>query len=205
MSGCATLFTNTIRSGLVRRMYYATQMADVTIRRGSVTDAAELAAFAARAFKEAFSADNNPDDLQAHLATTYGLAQQAAELADPLVSTILARLYGELVAYAQVRRSTPPPCVTHAAPIELHRIYVDQRAHGSGLASRLMQEVHQAAREFQGRHIWLSVWAQNPRAIAFYKKAMCFDVGSTFFMVGPDKQIDRVLVADVQSRDFNVA
>ena len=183
-------------------MYSATQMADVTIRQGSVIDAAELAAFAARTFREAFSADNNPDDLQAHLANTYSSARQAAELADPLVSTSLVRLNGELVAYAQVRRSTPPACVTHTAPIELHRFYVDQRAHGSGLASRLMQVVHQAAREFQGRHIWLSVWERNPRAIAFYKKAMFVDVGSTFFMVGPDKQTDRVLVADVQSRDF---
>jgi len=178
-------------------MYSATQMADVTIGRGSVTDAAELAAFAARAFRETYSADNKPADLQAHVATAYGLAQQAAELADPSVFTILARLNGELIAYAQVRRSTPPLCVTHADPIELYRLYVDQRAHGSGLASRLMQVVHQAASEFQGRHIWLGVWEQNSRAIAFYKKVMFVDVGSTFFMVGHDKQIDRVLVADV--------
>ena len=182
----------------------ATQMADVSIHRGSITDAVELAAFAARTFSEAYSADNHPDDLQAHLTTTYGLAQQTAELADPLALTILARLNGELIAYAQVRRNTPPPCVTHTAPIELHRFYVDQRAHGSGLASRLMQAVHQAAHEFQGRHIWLGVWEQNPRAVAFYKKEMFIDVGSTFYMVGPDKQIDRVLVAEVQSRDFNV-
>jgi GNAT superfamily N-acetyltransferase len=184
-------------------MYSVKQMADVTIRRGSVTDAAELAAFAARTFKGAFSADNNPDDLQDHLATTYGLAQQTAELANPSVLTIIARLHGELVAYAQVRRNAPPACVTHTAPIELHRFYVDQRAHGSGLASKLMQGVHQAAREFQGRHIWLGAWERNPRAIAFYKKEMFVDVGSTFYMVGTDKQIDRVLVADIQSRDHN--
>jgi ribosomal protein S18 acetylase RimI-like enzyme len=180
-------------------------MAGVTIHRGDVSDASELATFAARMFKEAYSADNKPDDLQAHLATAYGPAQQAAELADPLVIMILARLNRELVAYAQVRQSTPPPCVTHTAPIELHRFYVDQRAHGSGLASRLLQMVRQAARELEGRHIWLSVWERNPRAIAFYKKEKFVDVGSTFFMVGPDKQIDRVLVADAQSRDVNVA
>ncbi len=186
-------------------MHSPAQIPDVIIRRGSVTDAAELAAFAAQTFKETYSADNNPDDLRAHLASTYGLAQQAAELADPLVFSILARLNGELVAYAQVRRNMPPLCVTHAAPIELHRFYVDHRAHGSGLASRLMQVVHQAAREFQGHHIWLSVWERNPRAIAFYKKEMFVDVGSTFCVVGPDKQTDRVLVANVQPRDSDAA
>ena len=189
MSTCATLF---------RRMHSPTQIADVAIRRGSVADAAELAAFAAKCFEETYSADNNPDDLRAHLDNSYGLAQQTAELADPLVLTILARSNGELVAYAQVRRNTPPLCVTHAAPVELHRFYVDQRAHGSGLASDLMEAVLQAARELQGRHIWLGVWERNPRAIAFYKKEKFVDVGSTFCMVGPDKQSDRVLVAEIQ-------
>jgi ribosomal protein S18 acetylase RimI-like enzyme len=185
-----------VRVGSVRRMYSVAQIADVTICRGSVVDAAELAVFAARTFKEAFSANTQPDDMQAHLAASYGLAQQAAELADPLVATILARSVGKLVAYAQVRQSSPPPpCVTHADPIELHRFYVDSRAHGSGLAPRLMDEAHRAAREFHGRHIWLSVWDQNPRGIAFYKKTMFVDVGSTFYMVGPDKQLDRVLVS----------
>jgi ribosomal protein S18 acetylase RimI-like enzyme len=186
-----------VRVGSARRMYSAAQIADVTIYRGSVVDAAELAVFAARTFKEAFSANTQPDDMQAHLAASYGPVQQAAELADPLVTTILARSVGELVAYAQVRQNPPPPCVTHAAPIELHRFYVDRRAHGAGMAPRLMDEVHRAARESQGGHIWLSVWDQNPRGIAFYKKTMFVDVGSTFYMVGPDKQIDRVLVSAV--------
>ncbi len=185
-----------------RRMDSVTQLADVTMHLGSVADATELAAFAARSFKETYSADNHPDDMEAHLAASFGPDQQAAELADPSVATILARLNGELVAYAQVRRNPPPDCVTHAAPVELHRFYVDRRAHGTGLASRLMQAVHQAAHEFQGRHIWLSVWERNPRAIAFYTKEKFIDVGSTYYMVGPDKQVDRVLVAVVPARDL---
>ncbi len=203
MDALSDFFYGGIWVGSVRRMYSAAQIADVTICRGKVIDAAELAVFAARTFREAFSANNRPDDMQAHLAATYGTAQQAAELADPLVATILARSGGELVAYAQIRQKPPPPCVTHAAPIELHRFYVDRRAHGTGMASRLMHEVHRAAREFQGRHIWLGVWEQNPRAIAFYKKATFVDVGSTFYMVGPDKQIDRVLVAVVPLQDLD--
>ena len=182
----------------------AMQLAEVTLHRGSVADAAELAAFAARSFKETYSADNHPDDMEAHLAASFGQEQQAAELADPSFCTSLARLNGEIVAYAQVRRNPPPDCVTHAAPVELHRFYVDRRAHGTGLASRLMQSVHQAAREFQGRHVWLSVWERNPRAIAFYKKEKFVDVGSTYYMVGPDRQVDRVLVAVVAAQDCGV-
>ena len=167
----------------------------LVICRGCVDDAEELAEFAARTFEEAFSADNDPDDLRTHLSTNYGPRQQAAELADPAVITILARSNGELVAFAQVRQNTPPPCVTRVAAVELHRFYVDRRAHGSGLASELMKAVREAAGEFEGRHIWLGVWERNPRAIAFYKKERFVDVGETIYMVGPDPQVDRVLVA----------
>ena len=131
----------------------AIDISAVTISAGTVTDAAELAEFAVRSFVETYAADNDPVNLEAHLSANYGPRQQATELADPLVTTILARANGELVAYAQIRRSVTPPCVVHSHPIELHRFYVDHRAHGSGLASELMHAVHQAAREFEGHHI----------------------------------------------------
>lgn len=178
-------------------------LADVEFLIGDVTDAADLGEFAARSFAEAFAADNDPDDLAEHLSANYGTRQQGAELRDPSVTTILARLHGELVAYAQVRKNpSPPPCVKHIEPVELHRFYLDRRAHGSGLAYRLMQEVHRAAHAFRGRHIWLGVWERNPRAIAFYKKASFCDVGSKIYAVGADKQIDRVLVTSVSLGSF---
>ena len=67
-----------------------------------------------------------------------------------------------------------------------------------------MRAVHCAAEELQGRHIWLGVWEQNTRAIAFYKKELFVDVGTTYYMVGPDRQTDRVLVAAVQPRNLDV-
>ena len=172
-------------------------MSKVTICSASASDAEELAAFAARTFAETFAADNRPEDMQAHLSANYGVEQQAEELADPSVTTILARSDGELVGYAQVRRSTPPSCVTHADPIELHRFYLDKQAQGSGLASELMLAVHEAAEEFGAQHVWLGVWERNPRAIAFYQKTGFRDVGSTIYMVGPDRQTDRVMVTAI--------
>ncbi len=171
----------------------------LAITRGNIGDAAELSVFAAQTFRDTFSADNNPQDLQAHLEKNYGPVQQRAELENPDIATILVRSDGELVAYAQVRKSTPPACVDASSSVELHRFYVARKAHGTGLASLLMDEVHRAARGFAGGHIWLGVWENNPRAIAFYTKAGFVDTGSHVFMVGPDKQIDRVMVARTRS------
>jgi diamine N-acetyltransferase len=169
----------------------------VSVRVGVETDAAPLAAFAARTFEETFAADNRPEDLRAHLAKAFGVPQQTRELRDPNMTTLLAHTGGMLVAFAQVRRQDPPACVILHRPIELHRFYVDRPAHGTGLAQRLMQVVHDVARRFGGEYLWLGVWERNPRAIAFYNKAGFIDRGSHDFFVGQDRQTDRVLVAPV--------
>lgn len=171
---------------------------ELLIDRGRPTDAVELAKFAARTFDETFAIHNNPTDFEEYLQRSFGPEQQSRELSDPNIVTLLVRRNGELVAYAQVRRSQPPPCITEDAAIELHRIYVDRPAHGTGVASLLMQAVHEVVREFGGRHVWLGVWEHNPRAIAFYQKKGFVDVGNQPFMLGSERQEDRVMVAAVR-------
>jgi ribosomal protein S18 acetylase RimI-like enzyme len=168
-----------------------------TIRRGVVADAAALASFAARTFYETFAAHNRPENMHAHLTSAYGEEQQARELADPDVATLLVHDSESLIAYAQVRRSPPPPCVVRERPIELRRFYIDRAFHGGPVAPVLMRAVRGVAREFGGRHLWLGVWEHNPRAQAFYRKQGFVDVGSTVFHVGSDRQADRVFVAPI--------
>lgn len=169
------------------------------IRPGTPDDAPALAAFAARTFADTFAATNDPADMEAHLARAYGVGQQTAELNDPAMVTLLAERDGRLLAYAQLHRSTPPPCVVVVDPIELLRFYVDRTAHGTGVAQALMAAVQDAARAAGARHLWLGVWEHNPRATRFYAKCGFVDVGSHDFVLGSDRQTDRVMVADVSS------
>lgn len=169
----------------------------VTIRRATLADAADVAALAARTFEETFAADNRPEDMAVHLATAYGVPRQSAEIADTNYVTLLAFADGTLAAFAQVRRQTPPPCVTGEAPIEIHRFYVDKRWHGQGVARPLMDACVQATRGFGGRTAWLSVWERNPRAQAFYVKTGFTRVGEADFWVGPDRQTDYIFARQV--------
>jgi GNAT superfamily N-acetyltransferase len=167
------------------------------IRRGTGADAAVLAAFAARTFTETYGAHNRPEDMRAHLEASYGVPQQARELADPGMATLLAEHDGVLAGFAQLRRHAPPPCVAASHPLELHRFYVDRPWQGRGLAQALMAAVQQAAHALGATALWLSVWERNPRAIAFYARCGFADVGGTWFFVGPDRQDDRVMLAPV--------
>lgn len=176
----------------------ATALEAYAIRRGVAADATALAAFAAHTFTDTYGAYNSPANLQMYLASSCNAAQQGRELADPDVATLLAYRHSELAAYAQVRRGSTPPCISGAAPIELLRFYVDKAWHGHGIAQRLLGEVQRAALELGGATLWLKVWENNPRAIAFYRKANFVEVGVADFFVGTDRQTDRVLAMDLR-------
>ena len=164
-----------------------------TIRLASSDDAASLAELAARTFRDTFGADNRPEDLALHLASSYGPLQQARELADPGIITLVAEAEGSLVAFAQLRRGAPPAAVVGPAPIELWRFYLASDWHGRGLAQRLMARVVNEARSAGAATLWLGVWERNPRAIAFYRKAGYAEVGTHVFVVGRDPQTDRIM------------
>ena len=176
-----------------RRGQADTPLTQWRIRRGTVSDAAALAAFGARTFDETFGPDNDPADIAAYLAEEYGVPQQTAELADPGQITLLAEHLGTIAGFAQLRTKRPPPCVTGDAPVEIARFYVDRPHHGTGLAHQLMTAVRAVAVEMGGRTLWLGVWERNPRAIAYYAKSGLRDVGSADFFVGPDRQTDRIM------------
>jgi ribosomal protein S18 acetylase RimI-like enzyme len=169
----------------------------IAIRRGVPADATVLAEFARRMYVEAFGAGTDSADLLAFLDTNYGAEKQGRELESADMITLLAEVGGRLVGYAQVRHSTPPDCVVGEDVVELWRFYIDRPFHGRGAAQMMMAAALSAARELGGRRIWLSVWEENPRAIAFYLKSGFEDVGTTDFWVGSERQSDRVLLRDL--------
>lgn len=170
-----------------------------TIRQAALDDAAAVAAFAERTFVETFGPHNTPEDLAAHVAKAFGVPQQSAELRDPNVITLLGESGHTLVAFAQLRRGHNPPCVSGPRPIELLRFYVDRPWHGQGIAQSLMRAVETTARQAGAQTLWLGVWERNPRAIAFYAKCGFAEVGEQEFIVGSDRQTDRVMARSLQS------
>jgi diamine N-acetyltransferase len=173
--------------------------ARVRYRRASIDDAEALSAFATRAFTDTYAQFNTPENMRAYLSDSYGEAHQRRELSDPAMTTVVAEDDQGIVGFAQVRKKETPACVTQPHAAEIYRFYVDRRAHGAGVAQRLMQETRQAARELGAHHLWLGVWERNPRAIAFYTKEGFTDIGTQTFKLGDDPQTDRVLITALTS------
>jgi ribosomal protein S18 acetylase RimI-like enzyme len=173
----------------------------LTIRRATPADAEPLAELALRSFTEAFAAQNDPDDVAAYTARVYGPAQQAAEIANPGIITLIGEVEGRMAAYAQVRRGTTAPGVDDPGAVELMRFYVDAPWHGRGVAGRMMDAVLRAAREQGAGTVWLAVWEHNPRAMAFYLKRGFRVVGAHDFWLGSDRQNDHVMTRRINAGD----
>lgn len=169
----------------------------LAVRRGTAADAAPLAQFAERTFRDAFGADNRPEDLGLYIARTYNQGKQALELSDPRIVTLLLEGDGVLAGFAQLRDVLPPPCVPGRSPLELWRFYVDRPWQGTGAAQALMSAAEGAAVERGAATLWLGVWERNGRAQAFYRKCGFVDVGSQPFMLGDDRQTDRVMAREL--------
>lgn len=167
---------------------------EFSIRRGTLADAPALAAFAERTFAETFAADNRPEDMALHAASAYGPELQRRELDDPAVRTWLAFSGPTLAAYAQLRTGPAPAVVLGSTPVEIWRFYLARAWHGHGLAQQLMQHVLDDAAQLGADTVWLGVWERNPRAIAFYVRQGFVDVGAHAFVLGTDRQTDRLMV-----------
>lgn len=167
------------------------------IREAQPTDAMALAEFGARTFEIAFGPDNNPQDMHDYLMSHYSQAIQRQEIADPNIPTLLAEDSGEMVGFVQLRLDSKHPSVESESVIELWRLYVEPDRMGKGLAQKLMHAVKETARQHGGRALWLSVWKENPRAIAFYQKEGFRIVGEKDFWVGSDQQFDFVMQLDL--------
>jgi ribosomal protein S18 acetylase RimI-like enzyme len=166
---------------------------DIRIRMATNEDAQLLADLGARTFKQAFGADNNPDDLAAYLASAFGPAIQRAELTDPANVFLIASVGDVPAGYTKLGLAEVTARVPGDRPAEIVRIYADQPWIGCGVGSALMGSALALLSERGHDAAWLSVWERNQRGIAFYQKWGFEAVGRQVFMVGGDAQQDLVM------------
>jgi hypothetical protein len=80
----------------------------VVIRAAEPAEAPTLARFAERTFREAFAADNRPEDMDAYCATAFAPEMMRSHVSDASITTlVMVTEDGALAAYAQLRPESP--------------------------------------------------------------------------------------------------
>ncbi|HMO76045.1 MAG TPA: GNAT family N-acetyltransferase [Sphingopyxis sp.] len=162
-------------------------------------DAEALSAFAERSFTHTFGHIYDPADLAAFLANWNPPERIREQIADPGWAIALVRGEGGrvlgFVKLGPIDFDLPEGQPAEDAT-ELHQLYVDQDAKGSGVAAALMDWGIGWARERAGT-LYLSVFTENHRAQAFYRRYGFVDVGRNAFRVGNHIDEDRIWRLDL--------
>ena len=74
--------------------------------------------------------------------------------------------------------------------LEIERIYVLKEFHGKNVGQILYNKAIEIAKQNKADYVWLGVWEENPRAIAFYKKNGFVEFDKHIFKLGDDEQTD---------------
>ena len=167
------------------------------LRPATPRDAEAIASLGARTFASSFGWSLPAPDLTAYLATSYSPSAIAKDIVDPNIDVIVAcRDDGSdtVIGFVQLTQGSIEPCVADAeGPIELQRLYVDEKCHGGGIGRALESEVERIAREKGFKTMWLGVWEENYKAQKAYDKFGFGKVGEHDFVMGTCVQTDWIL------------
>ncbi len=166
----------------------------VSIRPCGPEDAAALSLIGGATFLETFAHDIDGADILAHCQGPHGVSTYAKYLADAESRCWLAEIAetGSPIGY-QLLTTPDLPIDILPGDIELKRIYIFSNFHGGGLARRLMDTAIAEARAMGKKRLLLGVYAENPRAIAFYTKMGFEMAGERWFTVGRREFYDKVM------------
>jgi len=168
-------------------------MQDVNIRISvaGVSEAPLIADMSRRTFYDTFAAYNTAENMQQFLDVQFTRQQLMAEVDDPRNTFLLAWVDGVPAGYARLYDGQELPReLAGSSAIEISRIYCEQGMIGKGVGKVLMEACLDVGRRKGKEWIWLCVWEQNQRAIAFYEKKGFERFGQHIFLLGQDLQND---------------
>ncbi len=162
-----------------------TRAASLVYRPPQADEAGALAALGQRSFCESFAHLYSAEDLNIFLDQMYSIPAVRAELSNPNRQYLVVEEGGSLIGYCKIAAGTtldydPGDKIM----VELKQFYILASHHGKGIAQIMMKWVIDQAQARNADEIILSVYSENPRAQAFYKKYDFAYAADTVFMVG---------------------
>ncbi|WP_263383648.1 GNAT family N-acetyltransferase [Granulicella arctica] len=151
-----------------------------------MADSTALALIGAATMLEAFAGLVPGHALIAHCQKNHVSAAVTSLLEQPQTRAWLAEVPpgAAPIGYAILTAPTFPEELVQDGDLELRRIYLFSKFHGSGAGRRLMEIAIATAREQKALRLLLGVHPDNQRALAFYRKNGFVQIGTRSFQVG---------------------
>lgn len=163
-----------------------------SIRGAERADAGALSLIGSATFLETFAAVHTGDEIVAHCRDEHSVAAYERLIGPDCDCWILETAATKApIGYSMLTPADLPG--QRDGDLELKRIYVLSRFHGGGAGAELMRRAIVRARDRGAERMLLSVYSDNARAIAFYRKQGFQKIGDHHFFVGETGYLDFVL------------
>lgn len=163
------------------------------ITKASISDIDTLVTISRTTFYDTFAKDNTQENMQLYLDENVTLPKLTAEINNPDSEFYFAQMDSETIGYLKVNFGPAQTDVKDPHGLEIERIYVTKEYFGKNIGQALFSKATDIAKTHRLKYIWLGVWEENKRAIAFYAKNGFTAFGKHTFVVGKDKQTDLMM------------
>lgn len=157
------------------------------------TDALKVVDIGCQTYRQTFENMYDADVMTQYLDRAFDLDVVTQELGNPQSRFWLLEVDGHVVGYLKMNWGLAQTEPQEGGGIEIERIYLLKAFQGRGLGRALFDKAMDFARASGSRFIWLGVWENNDRAVAFYT-SMGFEITGTHdFRMGDVVDTDYIM------------
>jgi ribosomal protein S18 acetylase RimI-like enzyme len=154
------------------------------------SDLTQLQAISRQTFTETFAGMNTEEDMEKYLRDNLSIDKLTEELQNTDSLFFFAKVGNEIAGYLKLNAGAAQTELTDHEAVEIERIYVQNAYQGLKIGKALFDKAVSVAKERKASYLWLGVWEENHKAIAFYEKNGFFAFDKHIFMLGNDPQTD---------------
>lgn len=165
-------------------------MTAIGLHKISIEQLEQLQTIGRQTFVETFSESNTEEHMNQYLQEAFSLEKLAEELNNPHSLFYFAQVKNQVIGYLKMNFGDAQTELKEKEGLEIERIYVLKEFHGQRVGQLLYEKALEVAKAKAATYVWLGVWEENPRAIAFYKKNGFVEFDTHVFKLGDDEQTD---------------
>jgi diamine N-acetyltransferase len=175
----------------------AVPLPDLHVRAAVPEDALCLSVLAMQVFLDTYATRGIRAPLAREVLSSYSQAVFGEAIADAGHRVIVAEHQAHLVGFAQLTLGATHDLAPLGEQAELLRLYVQEPFTGVKVGTALLAQAERQAAEAGASVLWLTPWAHNQRALAFYARRGYQDHGLTWFTFEGESHENRMLAKAV--------
>lgn len=165
-------------------------MLKISIEKVSLAEIDELQEIGRQTFYESFSEENTDEDMNRYLDATFSIPKLTEQVMDKYSEIYFAKFQDEVIGYLKLNFGKSQIHLQDETAIQIERLYLKKENQNKNVGQLLLDKAIEIAQFKRKNYVWLGVWEQNLRAIAFYKRNGFIEFDHYIFTLGTDKQRD---------------